>query len=122
MDYKSSLTRSSTQAYPENALQLTALRHATEMWLPDGSLVPMTRVKGCAVLNLRTKTYKLIPLPTRTEHEIKAFKSILALTQWVHGSWPGEYDYRPVKPNGAYEPKRGAKKATATPTDSSKAA
>ena len=123
VDYKSSLTRASTQTYPENSLQLTALRHATEMWLPDGSLIPMKRVKGTAVLNLRTKTYKLIPLPARAEHEFKAFKSILSLTQWLHGQWPGEYDYRPVKPGGAYEPKRGgAKKASASPTSDTKAA
>lgn len=108
LDYKSSLTRASTQCYPEHALQLTALKHCTEMWLPNGDVIPMPRgIRGTAVLNLRTKTYKLIPLPSGTS-EFKAFKSILALTQWLHGEWPGEYDHRPIKPNGHFEPKRGS--------------
>jgi len=41
------------------------------------------------------------------------------LTKWIHGSWPGNYDHRPVTPAGAFEPKRGggAKKSTTTTPD-----
>jgi len=114
IDIKTSETRSSTECYPENALQLTALRHATEMWLPDDSIVPMMRgIKGAAVLSLRKKTYELIPLPSGPA-EFAAFKGALTLTKWVH-QWPGNYDYRPVTPAGAFKPKRGGGKKT-TPT------
>lgn len=107
IDLKTSSTRASTQTYPENALQLTALHRAREMWLPDDTVAPMLKgITGCAVLNLRQKTYKLIPLPTR-QREWDAFRSVLSLTQWLHGDWPGQYDYRPVKPSGLFEPKRG---------------
>lgn len=109
IDLKTSSTRSSTQCYPENALQLTALHRAQEMWLPDDTVAPMLKgITGCAVLNLRAKTYKLIPLPTR-QIEWNAFRSVLTLAQWLHNDWPGEYDYRPVKPSGVFEPKRGTK-------------
>jgi len=97
--------------------QLTALRSCREMWMPDDTIVPMMRgIKGAAVLSLRTKTYKLIPLPSGPA-EFSAFKGALTLTKWIHGSWPGNYDHRPVTPKGTFEPKRGggAKKST-TPT------
>jgi hypothetical protein len=106
IDIKTSLKRPSTQTYPDHPLQLTALRSATEMWLPDDTVAPMPRgIKGAAVLNLRTKTYKLIPLPTR-QREFGAFKALLTHTGWVHGEWPGEYDHRPIRPTGKFEPKR----------------
>ena len=117
IDIKTSKTRSSTECYPEHALQVTALRGCTEMWMPDDTIVPMMRgIKGAAVLSLRTKTYKLIPLPSGPA-EFSAFKGALTLTKWIHGSWPGNYDHRPVTPKGTFEPKRGggAKKST-TPT------
>jgi len=117
IDIKTSKNRSSTECYPEHALQVTALRGCTEMWMPDDTIVPMMRgIKGAAVLSLRTKTYKLIPLPSGPA-EFSAFKGALTLTKWIHGSWPGNYDHRPVTPAGVFEPKRGggAKKST-TPT------
>lgn len=108
-DIKTSMTRASTQVYASHALQLTALKHAKEMWLPDDSVAPMVRgIKGCAVLNLRPKTYRFIPLPTGVP-EVKAWRSILTLAHWLHDEWPGEYDYRPLLPDATFVPKRGTK-------------
>lgn len=115
IDIKTSRKRAATQTYPEYAIQLAALRHARECWirLADGTDVvePMpTGVSGCAVLNLRTHTYKLIPLPAGMR-EFKVFLNVLEQTRWSHGVWPGEYDHRPVTPAGRFEPKRGGRKA-----------
>lgn len=107
IDIKSSLTRSVTQCYPENPLQLTALRDCPEVWLPDGTVAPMpTPVTGCAVLNLRQKSYELIPMPTR-DVERQAFRAVATLALWKHDEWSGEYDYRPIRPSGRFKPKRG---------------
>lgn len=107
IDIKSSLTRAVTQCYPENPLQLTALRDCTEAWMPDDTIAPMPRpITGAAVLNLRQKSYELIPLPT-TDAERKAFRAVATLAQWKHAEWPGEYDYRPIRPTGRFKPKRG---------------
>ena len=85
VDIKSSATKPAHTVYPEMALQLTALKNATEMWLPDDTVAPMvTGIKGCAVLNLRTNDYALIPLPTGTP-EWTAYKGLLAGTKWLHG-------------------------------------
>ena len=107
IDIKSSLTRSATQCYPENPLQLTALKDCTEAWMPDDTIEPMPRpISGAAVLNLRQRSYELIPLPT-TDAERKAFRAVATLAQWKHDEWTGEYDYRPIRPSGRFKPKRG---------------
>lgn len=85
VDIKSSATKPAHTVYPEMALQLTALKNATEMWLPDDTIAPMvTGIKGTAVLNLRTNDYALIPLPSGTP-EWKAYQGLLAGTRWLHG-------------------------------------
>ena len=115
IDIKTSLTRAVTQCYPENALQVTALRDCREAWLPDGTIEPMPQgVVGCAVLNLRTKSYALIPMPS-TDLERKAFRSVAYLASWKHSEWPGEYDYRPISPSGRFKPKRGTKNDETSP-------
>jgi len=50
-------------AYPEYAYQLSALRHATELWLPDHTIVETPKVDRCAVLNLRPNDWALVPVP-----------------------------------------------------------
>jgi hypothetical protein len=110
-DIKTSRKRAATQTYPDHALQLASLRHAREMWLPDDTVEPMFRgIVGAAVLNLRPRSYALIPLPTRPDRELAAFHHILGSCQWLHANWPGDYDYRPVKPDGKFKPKRTTKK------------
>lgn len=107
IDLKTSLTRAATSAYGEYALQLAALRHASEVWLPDDSTQKMPSVKGCAVLNLRRTTYELIPLPA-SQPEFASFKGCLVLAKWLHsvGKEIAASNYRPVEPDGKYKAKR----------------
>ena len=111
-DIKTSRKRAATQTYPDHALQLAALRHARELWLPDDTTAPMVPVVGAAVLNLRPKSYALIPLPTRKDRELAAFVHILGSCQWLHQNWPGDYDHRPITPSGRFKPKRGTTDTT----------
>lgn len=120
IDIKTSLTRSANQCYPENALQLTGLRDCREAWMPDDSIEPMpTGITGCAVLNLRQKSYELIPLPTR-DVERAAFRSVVTLAKWKHAEWLGEYDYRPIRPSGRFKPKRGTTADETSPQQAKK--
>lgn len=48
--------------YPEYGYQLAALRHATELWLPDHTIHPAPVVDRSAVLSLRPNGWALIPL------------------------------------------------------------
>ena len=83
IDTKTSTTKSDDVIYPEQPLQLAAQRHAKEMWLPDGSIRPMVPVKGTAILNLRTDSYALIPVPSGTD-EITAFRGFITGQTWMH--------------------------------------
>lgn len=109
VDLKSSETRAATSVYGEYALQLAGLRHATEVWLPDDTTTPMVRgITGAAVLNLRRRTFELIPLPTG-KAEFDAFQGSLALAKWMHGTGHdiNGGHYRPITRTGAAKPKRG---------------
>lgn len=112
VDLKTSATKPVDVVYDEYALQLTALRAAKEMWMPDDTVRRMVPVKGCAVLNLRTHDYALIPLPALLP-ERRAWSGALSVAKWRHGKPVA--DARPIAPNGASIPKstarRGAKKA-----------
>jgi len=106
VDIKTSTTRPAASVYDSHALQLAALRHAREMWLPDDTTAPMPRVAGAAVLNLRQRTYELVPLPADTP-EVRAFDGALALTKWAHttGAAVTKGEHRPVTPAGKHKPK-----------------
>lgn len=124
IDYKSSTTRAATSVYGEYALQLTALRHAREAWTPDGDVVAMPKgIVGTAVLNLRQRTYELIPLPSGNA-EWAAFQGCLAIAKWMHstGADIGRSDYRPITPTGKTKAKRTRKAATPKTTTTDKAA
>lgn len=117
IDIKTSRKRAATQTYPNHAIQLAALRHARECWvqLANGtdSVEPMPRsIVGAAVLNLREKTYKLIPLPANVP-EFQIFKAVLSQARWAKETWPGDYDHRPITPAGRFEPKRSTSKTKA---------
>lgn len=81
VDLKSSQTKPATAVYPDQTLQLAALRYAEGMWLPDDSELRMPPVHACATLNLRTAAYGFIPhvvgLP-----EKQAFNGALAVALW----------------------------------------
>ena len=119
VDIKTSATRPATSTYGEYALQLAALRFATEMWLPDDSVRKFTLpIAGCAVLNLRTKTYELVPLPTWTS-ERDAFAACLTHAKWAHtvGTSITKGEARPITPTGAAKPKRTRKTTTTKTSD-----
>lgn len=120
VDIKTSATRPATSVYGEYALQLTALRRCVEAWLPNDTVIAAPPVVGCAVLNLRRRTYELVPLPSG-KAEWDAYLGCLALAKWMHG--PGNAvnkgEHRPVTPAGRAKPKRGTK---TTPTATPKAA
>lgn len=77
VDYKTSATRPAKSVYAEHVLQLAALRHAEVLWLPDDSDAPMPKVAGTAVLNLRQRTFALIPVDAGQA----AFAAFAAATQ-----------------------------------------
>lgn len=119
VDIKTSATKPADTVYDEMPLQLTALKNATEMWLPDDTVAPMVKgITGCAVLNLRTDSYALIPLPSGAR-EWDAYKGLLAGTKWIHSN-PTE-NARPIHPSGRRIAKstRGGRKTT-TPAKTSK--
>jgi hypothetical protein len=114
VDIKTSRKRASTQSFPENVMQLAALRFAPEMMLPDETRAPNVRVVGAATLQLRANRYSLIPLPAGPR-EYRLFQNVLALAEWLHHEWAGDYGNRPITPSGRFVAKRGAPKDT-TPT------
>lgn len=85
IDYKSSATRRASSVYPENTLQLAALRYAETVLLPDDSEEPMPRIERTGVLNLRAKSHALVPMPAdRSAH--RAFRGALETTRWLHAA------------------------------------
>lgn len=114
IDTKTSTTRPATSVYGEYALQLAGLRFATEMWLPDDTVRKFTApIVGCAVLNLRPRTYELVPLPA-WKPERDAFTACLTHAKWAHtiGHSIAKGDARPVTPKGTAKPKRARKTST----------
>ncbi len=63
IDYKSSATRPARSVYPENTLQLAALRYCETVLLPDDTEQPMPRIERTGVLNLRAGSHALVPMP-----------------------------------------------------------
>lgn len=85
IDYKSSATRRASSVYPENTLQLAALRYAETVLLPDDTEEPMPRIERTGVLNLRAQSHALVPMPAdRTAH--RAFRGALETTKWLHAA------------------------------------
>ncbi|MEU7149150.1 hypothetical protein AB0B15_14110 [Streptomyces sp. NPDC045456] len=85
IDYKTSATRPAKSVYPENTLQLAALRYAETVLLPDDTDAPMPRIERTGVLNLRARSHALVPMPAgRAAH--RAFRGALATTKWLHAA------------------------------------
>lgn len=85
IDYKSSATRPAKSVYPENTLQLAALRFAETVLLPDDTEQPMPKVERTGVLNLRAKSHALVEMPAgRDAH--RAFRGALETTRWLHAA------------------------------------
>lgn len=89
IDYKSSATRPAKSVYPENTLQLAALRYCETVLLPDDTEQPMPRIERAGVLNLRANSHALVPMPAgRDAH--RAFRGALETTRWLHAA-PSTY-------------------------------
>lgn len=89
IDYKTSATRSAKSVYPENSLQLAALRYAETVLLPDDTDAPMPPIQRTGVLNLRAKSHALVEMPAgRDAH--RAFRGLLEGTRWLHAA-PSTY-------------------------------
>jgi hypothetical protein len=85
IDYKSSATRRASSVYPENTLQLAALRYAETVLLPDDTEQPMPHIERTGVLNLRARSHALVPMPAgRDAH--RAFRGALENTRWLHAA------------------------------------
>lgn len=83
IDYKTSATRRATSVYPENTLQLAALRFCEAVLLPDDTDEPMPPIERAGVLNLRSNSHALVPMPAdRAAH--RAFRGLLEGTRWLH--------------------------------------
>lgn len=110
IDYKSSATRPAKSVYPENTLQLAALRYCETVLLPDDTDEPMPPIERTGVLNLRTKSHALVPMPAgRDAH--RAFRGALENAKWLHAA-PSTYPALLAPGQTATAPrKRAARKA-----------
>ncbi|MFJ3173760.1 hypothetical protein ACIPJK_23675 [Streptomyces roseus] len=89
IDFKTSATRPAKSVYPENTLQLAALRYCETVLLPDDTDAPMPRIAKAGVLNLRASSHALVPMPAdRDAH--RAFRGALETTRWLHAA-PSSY-------------------------------
>lgn len=75
--------KSSKGVYAETGLQLAAYRYADFIGLEDGSEHPMLEVDGAAVLHIRPRSWKLIPVDTSEE----VFKSFIRAAGVAHWAW-----------------------------------
>ena len=106
IDYKSSATRRASSVYPENTLQLAALRFAETVLLPDDTEQPMPRIERAGVLNLRAKSHALVPMPAgRDAH--RAFRGALETTHWLHAA-PTSYAALTAPPAAAHSNRKAA--------------
>lgn len=112
-DAKTSLTSSVTTVYPDQVLQLAALRYAPHTLLPDDTAGDVPRFEGTAILNLRQDAHALIPLPaTREAH--KAFKAAVELKAYFdHGLGDGVKTWKPLDLPEAPEPKKATRRRAA---------
>lgn len=107
IDIKTSLTRPATQTFPENQLQLVGLWLASEVWLPDDTVMRfIPKPTSIGVLNLRPTTYELVPFP-QGDAVRNAFYGVLAAAMWGRDHWDTDRSHRPIRPSGRFKPKPG---------------
>lgn len=80
-DYKTSKA-----IYPEVALQLAALRYASQIVTPDG-LAPMPDVDGCVAVLITPRKAEVYPVRAGA-WEYRAFRACLAAWEWTKGEKP----------------------------------
>ncbi|NDZ63607.1 hypothetical protein [Streptomyces cyaneofuscatus] len=90
IDYKTSAKKPDTVVYDEQPLQLAALRHAPVLLLPDDTDAPALPVRRTALLNLRTRSHRLIEVPSGRE-QFRAFLAATRTARYLHNA-PSAYD------------------------------
>jgi hypothetical protein len=85
LDYKTSATRPASSVYPENAMQLAALRYAEHVLLPDDTDGQVPPIQRTGVLNLRQRSHALVPMPGN-RRTFRAFRGALETTKWLHAA------------------------------------
>jgi hypothetical protein len=85
IDYKTSASRPASSVYPENAMQLAALRYAEVVWLPDDTDGQVPPIERTGVLNLRQRSHALVPMPGN-RRTFRAFRGALETTKWLHAA------------------------------------
>ncbi|MFG2826054.1 hypothetical protein ACGFWI_01000 [Streptomyces sp. NPDC048434] len=85
IDYKTSATRPASSVYPENSLQLAALRFCEAVLLPDDTDGDVPRIERTGVLNLRQRSHALVPMPGN-RRAFRAFRGALETTKWLHAT------------------------------------
>ncbi|MCX4969362.1 hypothetical protein OHA98_41795 [Streptomyces sp. NBC_00654] len=83
IDYKTSAKKPASTVYDDQPLQLAGLRHAPEWLLPDDSSEPAPRVHRTALLNLRTRSRRLIEVPSG-RRQFRAFLGALETSRYLH--------------------------------------
>ncbi|MEU1883497.1 hypothetical protein ABZ470_39840 [Streptosporangium sp. NPDC020072] len=90
LDLKSSVKKPASVVYPQQPLQLAALRNAEVALNPYDQDKPIPKFVGAAILNLRPWAYGLIPVDA-DHNAYRAFVSLLPTVQWLHGWSPSPY-------------------------------
>ncbi|MGC5531620.1 hypothetical protein [Streptomyces sp. SR-10] len=90
IDYKTSAKKPDTVVYDEQPLQLAALRHAPVLLLPDDTDAPALPVRRTGLLNLRTRSHRLIEVPSGRE-QFRAFLAATRTARYLHNA-PSAYD------------------------------
>ncbi|WP_062214750.1 hypothetical protein [Streptomyces sp. NBRC 109706] len=91
IDYKTSAKRPAKQVFPEQAMQLAALRYAETVLLPDDSEMAVPAVARTGILNLRRRSRALVPMPG-DRRAWRAFRGALETTKWMHASAGNTYE------------------------------
>jgi len=75
-------SKTGRRVYPETGLQLAALRHADFIIRSDGTEEPMPVVEGVAVLHIRPRGWKYIPVSGDEAHW-RAFLAAKVIYDWT---------------------------------------
>jgi hypothetical protein len=79
--------KSGRRAYPEAGLQVAALAGADVIIAADGTERELPVISSLAVLHIRPRSWKLIPVKHRQEN-LAAFLAALQLWRWQHETAP----------------------------------
>jgi hypothetical protein len=76
-------TKSGRRVYEEAGLQVSALAGADHILTPEGAEIEMPAIDALAVLHIRPRSWKLIPV-SRQEENFRAFLACRQIWEWNH--------------------------------------